>query len=387
MKREPRCTKPGYRSQLSACLCLDTGRMPSRRSAYAVLSMTWVVVVASQAVTDVSNESELRAALQAARPQGSDVLHRIRLSTTIFLNSTLDINATHGRLELTGGGLYLSRCDHGVPVLRFQGAVGVTLQGVTVTLPCARNPTFAIEAIGSADVKISRSRIVGGIRIADSLRPIVERCDVSNPWGAGGGSCVNIATCGNATTLVGCGAAVRQTEIHDCRANGGSPYAPGAQGVLLGGPEGSAQCTVGVIVEHNFVHSIDEMGIRGGLCGGLESHCPCTLVTPCRLRCPLPRGAVSNNNYYPCVNNQVVFNRVQDWGQLPASGGGDNTDSGALCACGQRRGRGRGVGSPPPPPLSAPARHVRSLVQPRKQLLLQLCTLHQRVVGPERTLL
>ena len=58
--------------------------------------------------------------------------------------------------------------------------------------------------------------------------------------------------------------------------------------------------------------------------------------------------AVSNYYYYPCVNNQVIFNRVQDWGQLSAAGGGDTTDT-ALFA---RRDNGsRQRKSPVLPPL------------------------------------
>jgi hypothetical protein len=45
-------------------------------------------------------------------------------------------------------------------------------------------------------------------------------------------------------------------------------------------------CTVGVVVRNNNISRVDSFGMR-----------------------------VSNDNYYPCVNNQLVFNRVTEWGQ------------------------------------------------------------------------
>jgi hypothetical protein len=76
--------------------------------------------------------------------------------------------------------------------------------------------------------------------------------------------------------------------------------------VLLGAQAGDAKnaslaCTVGVVVEHNNLTGMDEMGAR-----------------------------VAGDYLCAAVNNQILFNKIENWGQLDKGDGGDTTDSGCV---------------------------------------------------------
>ena len=125
---------------------------------------------------------------------------------------------------------------------------------------------------------------------------------MSSPLGANNGTCAQVVSCGNATTLEACGTTIHDNNIHDCRA-ASSPYDSSAQGVLLGGAVAAQVCTVGVVVKNNNINRVDSFGIR-----------------------------VSNDNYYPCVDNQIVFNAVREWGQCKTLGK-PSTDAACMYMC------------------------------------------------------
>lgn len=154
----------------------------------------------------------------------------------------------------------------------------------------------AIAGIDASHLLLSGLTIVGGVHLEGGAHNALAWSDVSNVHGSNNGSCVAVTACGNATTLETCNTTIHDNKIHDCRIPPkGSPYDAVAQGVLLGGGVGAAECTVGVVVTHNQLENIDSFGVR-----------------------------INNDNYYPCVLNQVVFNAVTNWGQSPS------TDAGCL---------------------------------------------------------
>lgn len=228
---------------------------------------------------NVTTEEDLRAALYS-----SDGGVIFLLAVDITLTEPLVISGHH--LVLRGGG--------GSSVLRgdvvLSAAHNVSLSSLRVT--------GRVRVLHSSLVRVHDVGIGGGLLLHSSSGVDVGHSRVSNP----NGTCVQVAACGNATTLQACNVTIHDNYISQCRTTpGGSPYAPSAQGITLGGAEGSDECTVGVIVRNNDVRGVDEMGIR-----------------------------VNNDNYGSCVNNVVTLNRVTDWGQLAASEGGDTTDSGCL---------------------------------------------------------
>jgi hypothetical protein len=241
---------------------------------------------------------------------------RVEVRGVIALTRSLELTAgEHDGVVLSaaerGGGLTLA---HGVcgDVIRVIGAADVSLLNLGLNLPAQQAAhcgharfVAAVLAVGATNLVVSGITVVGGITVRGGRGHVVMWSDVSNPNGANNGSCVAIAECGNSSTLTICNTTVHNNQIHDCRIpRGGTGYSPQAQGVLLGGDVGSSQCTVGVVIRHNRVASVDAMGIR-----------------------------VNNDNYGACVLNQIVFNEVKDWGQSPL---GDRTDSGCLYVYGRK---------------------------------------------------
>jgi hypothetical protein len=123
--------------------------------------------------------------------------------------------------------------------------------------------------------------------------------------------------------------------VGECRySGGGNVYEAAAQGALLGAQSGDASvpalgCCVGVTVAHNNFSGIDQMGIRVAT----DYECASTL-------------------------NQVVFNKVENWGQLSKARGGDLR-------------------------LRVPV-PVLALARAGQQLLIQLLHHAQRLVGRQR---
>jgi hypothetical protein len=300
----------------------------ARATSASMCRMAWVrlaapALLAAAAAVDargvaVRTEAELLGALLA---------HTTGSPTTLTL--TGDIALTRGPLllgpEHAGVRLVGPARLSGHPVL-LSGAEDVTLSslvlaGGPLTLSNSSSVTLSsltlthggLSVLGCDSVAVTNSTLRGGVRLLFSHRVDLGHSTISNE---GNGTCVQVAACGNATTLEPCNVTVHDNYIHDCRTgSGGSPYAPAAQGVLLGGAEGSGQVTVGVLVRNNEVRGVDEMGIR-----------------------------INNDNYGPSILNNVTLNRIVDWGQLPGgAAGGDNTDSGCLYVYGHWFGPGNAL--------------------------------------------
>ena len=164
----------------------------------------------------------------------------------------------------------------------------------------------------SQHINVTSSFFYQGITIVSSSHILVYQNNITN----NNGTCVYIPSCGNSTNFQYCNITIENNYIHDCHIpfNGTSPYAPVAQGILLGGNEGSDQVTVGVMVKNNLVENIDQMGIR-----------------------------INNDNYGASILNTITLNRIINWGMLPASEGGDNRDCGCIYLYGHWFGPGNQI--------------------------------------------
>ncbi len=220
-------------------------------------------------------------------------------------------------VRITGTGVLRLRSRSGAcaPVLHIRARDVVIGHGLTIELLPAEDGAGAslcpaLLAESAPGLSVVGARVIGGARVSGN-DAVIAWSDISNPVAANNGTCVQVVSCGNATTLTPCNVTVHDNFVHDCRADGGSPYAPQAQGVLLGGADAAAQCTVGVVVRNNNLTGIDEMGIR-----------------------------VNNDNHCPSVLNVVELNKIEHWGQLNKTAGGDTTDSGCLYVYGHWYGPG-----------------------------------------------
>lgn len=164
----------------------------------------------------------------------------------------------------------------------------------------------------SENIRISSSLLYQGLEIRRSTNVDVNKNNITN----NNGTCVYIPSCGNSTLFESCNITVSNNYIHDCHipSNGTSPYSPVAQGILLGGNEGTDQVTVGVLIRNNLVQNVDEMGIR-----------------------------INNDNYGASILNIVTLNRIINWGMLASSEGGDSRDSGCIYLYGHWYGPGNVV--------------------------------------------
>eukprot|EP01043_Picozoa_sp_COSAG02_P019321 COSAG02_NODE_925_length_15858_cov_4.267276_14_plen_758_part_00 len=262
-----------------------------------------------------SDEGSLRKALDMIRSLWKKEARRnhytVHLHRPIAMRAPLILSEEHAGVELmraptaTGPvGLYSHSVKYSEPglfsksspVLQINGAHNVTVRGVTISFVESGKHAYNLSRLGLAaaaletrdaeSVHLTDLIVVGGVRMEGGKNNILSWSDISNPFGSnGGGTCAHVASCGNATTLESCNTTVHDNNIHDCRAVS-SPYDASAQGVLLGGAVAAKVCTVGVVVRNNNISRVDSFGMR-----------------------------VSNDNYYPCVNNQLVFNRVKEWGQ------------------------------------------------------------------------
>ena len=156
------------------------------------------------------------------------------------------------------------------------------------------------------DIRLHRLTIEGGVRMSGGSGGRLSHSNISNHHGTQNGTCIYVPYCGHSPTLTSCNLTISDNYVHDCRYDGTSPYVASAQGILLGAQDGGAAnasvaCTVGVVVEHNNISGTDEMGAR-----------------------------VSNDYLCAAALNQVVFNKIENWGQLAQDKGGDSRDSGCL---------------------------------------------------------
>ena len=250
----------------------------------------------------------LRALATMADPE-------VRILAPILLPRTLRLGASHSGLALIGAhpsaALLLSASAPPSPVLAISGAANITVRALAISHSPATPRQYLLPAAlalaDSSGVALSGLRVVGGVRIAGGAgRNSLSRSDVSNPRGAQNGTCIYVPHCGDSPTLTPCGLAIQDNLVHDCRFDGRSPYVASAQGVLLGAQAGDARngslgCTVGVVVAHNNITGTDEMGAR-----------------------------VATDYLCASAQNQVVFNKIENWGQLDKGRGGDTTDSGCL---------------------------------------------------------
>lgn len=225
----------------------------------------------------------------------------VEVHGTIVLTSALHISASTRMLHVSGPATIVgdvvvtSAMDITIHQLYIQGSLAIAdTSSANISQSVIHG---SVRISNSSHIAVARSSIHGGLTLVESVDADVGANHISNA----NGTCVQVASCGNATTFETCNITIHDNYVSNCRAGGGSPYAPGAQGILLGGVEGHTDCTVGVVIRNNDVRGVDEMAIR-----------------------------INNDNYGSCVNNLITLNRVADWGQLPKAEGGDTTDSGCL---------------------------------------------------------
>lgn len=253
----------------------------------------------------ISSGAELRSALFS----GSKF---ISFDGPVDLDGPLELNASHSGLRLMGAGpaaVLRLPAFFGRSAVSVLSASNVSLSGFGIEYASSSPPAWgllpaALFVDASSGVSLARLSVRGGVRLGGGDGVRLSWSDVSNVGGAQNGTCVYVPGCGDASTLTPCNLTIENNLVHDCRWDGSSPYAASAQGVMLGaqdGAPGPLLCTVGVIVRNNNLSGIDEMGAR-----------------------------VANNAHCSCVLNQIVFNKIEDWGQLPQVDGGDTTDSGCL---------------------------------------------------------
>ena len=186
----------------------------------------------------VYNEPSLRTALRAYITHDDVRTHRpVHLATMIQLTSTLELTSEHDGLELASA------------------------PGVEAGLSIDVSTFTALELNQAEHVHLHHLKIVGGVRMNGGRHNLIHSSDISNEIGANGGTCVHIASCGNATTLETCNTTVHDNNIHDCRAVNSS-YEASAHGVLLGGAVAARVCTVGGVVRNNNISRVDAFGMR-----------------------------------------------------------------------------------------------------------------------------
>lgn len=306
----------------------DSTATGSEETAAAAVAATVSTSIAAPPIA-ANDEGSLRKALDTIRSLWRKESRRDRYTVHLYglisLRNPLVLSEEHAGVELmraptATGPVGLSHSVHdeaglataSSPVLRVDGAHNVTIRGVTISFVEARTHVYnmsqrpaldaaALETRDASSVHLTDLAVIGGVRMEGGRGNLLSWSDISNPFGANGGTCAHVASCGNATTLEPCDTIVHDNNIHDCR-SAGSPYDASAQGVLLGGAVAAKVCTVGVVVRNNNISRVDSFGMR-----------------------------VSNDNYYPCVNNQLVFNSVREWGQGGHSyGHNGSTDAGCM---------------------------------------------------------
>jgi hypothetical protein len=84
------------------------------------------------------------------------------------------------------------------------------------TAPCPA----ALETEGAVALQLTGLKVIGGVQINGGHSNVLGWSAVSNPFGvnaAAPGTCVHVASCGNATTLETCNTTIHDNNIHDCR--------------------------------------------------------------------------------------------------------------------------------------------------------------------------
>lgn len=253
----------------------------------------------------VTDRASLLAALASTAPS-------ISLSTSIPLAAPLVLSRPVELLGSADAALTLPCAAGASVVVLSPAASGSTLRGLRIACTGAPPPRHALPAAlladGASRLLLTSLVIAGGAQLRGVHDSSLSFSDISNAVGANAGTCVNVFGCGHSPSLTPCNVTVHDNLIHDCRFDGNSIYDASAQGVLIGaadGQGGASPCATGVIVRNNDLAGIDEMGIR-----------------------------VSSDTL--CANpiNQLVLNRVRDWGQASAKEGGDRADSGCLYSYG-----------------------------------------------------
>lgn len=253
----------------------------------------------------VSDSAALHSALASSAPS-------ITLVSNISLSAPLVLARPVELVGLDGAALLLP-CSAGASVVIVSsGASGSTLRSLRIAYTGSPLPRHALPAAlladGASHLLLTSLVIAGGVQLRGVHDSSLSFSDVSNVFGANAGTCANIFGCGDSASLTPCNVTVHDNAIHDCRYDGKSIYDASAQGVMIGaadGQGGNNACATGVIVRNNNITGVDEMGMR-----------------------------VSSDQLCANALNQLVLNKVQDWGQAPKSEGGDTTDSGCLYAYG-----------------------------------------------------
>lgn len=258
----------------------------------------------------MSSSSELADALAS----GS---HSLAIVGTIELHNSLVLGPTASGLRLWGhspdSALVLSATlGNSVIVLRQATNVTISNLRLSYTTPTTNISSWgalpaAVSMTDSVNCVLEQLDVEGGVMLAGGFGSRLRRSEISNTRGTQNGTCIYVPYCGNSSTLSSCNLVVHDNFVHDCRYDNHSVYDASSQGVLLGAIDGSPHgmpnggCVVGVVVHNNNISSTDEMGIR-----------------------------ISNDLSCANVLNQVVFNKIVDWGQLSNKQGGDAQDSGCL---------------------------------------------------------
>ena len=261
----------------------------------------------SESPFPVATVAELHAALEAGH--SAIVVHSaLRLPAPLVLTSpNLHLSGSSPQASLSLDPYFLSS------VVTVRGTENVTLEGLGLFFTGERAWSSALPAalaiVDSFSVRLHRLRVEGGVSFVGGGNVSLGWSRISNRGGAQGGTCLYVMGCGNSTALSPCNLTLHDNAVEECRmVPGGSPYGASAQGVLLGAQDGEAHrplanggCVVGAVVRNNDISGVDEMGIR-----------------------------VANNFPCACANNQVVYNRVSNWGQGSRAAGSDCADSGCL---------------------------------------------------------
>ena len=271
----------------------------------SLIAFTLCLLLQCAGAVLVSTVAELHAALEAAHP--------VEVSGALTLPAPLVLSSPNLRLSgaTPNASLSLDPALHQASVVTVLRAENFSMHSLALHFmpgSWAALPA-ALAIIDSTSVRLHRLRIEGGVSFAGGTHVSLGHSHISNLGGAQGGACMYAMGCGNSTALTPCNLILHDNYVRDCRAApGGSIYAASAQGVLLGAqdgethkPLGNGGCVVGAVVRNNDISGVDEMGIR------VANDLPCA-----------------------CANNQVVYNKVADWGQGSKGAGGDGADSGCL---------------------------------------------------------
>lgn len=270
-------------------------------------SLLLLAAAAAEVLTIASTELQLMNALDTGA-------EHIILSSSILLTRPLVLSRTVELRGVAGGdaALLLPSGAGGRSVVSLHsGASGTVLSNLRIAFTGAPSwrLTAALLADGASRLMLTDLAVSGGVLLRGVHDSTLSWSDVSNEFGAQNGTCINVYGCGISRSLTPCNVTVHDNRVHDCRYDGHSPYDASAQGVLIGAQDGAGgnnACAVGVVVRNNELSGIDEMGAR-----------------------------VSTDTLCANVLNQVVLNKIKDWGQLNASAGGDRTDSGCLYSYGK----------------------------------------------------